>query len=211
MARGKRGDTMLWNAPIWLNEMLVAIIKFLVELFPFIRFISAAGLIYIIICKIKNKRPLIYSIKDKDTLILSGSLLAACIGLFLFYLPQQVIHDDYSFDEISIKIESPSSTSDRITINDKEGLDEFVEMFRGRICRRSIGSGDTMMDSDVVFMDLIVFDNNKPFPLHFIVTQGDLRRYTAGNTDFIYIVEDDEHILSGMVFEYARKYMETGN
>lgn len=195
---------MFWNAPIWLNEMLVSIIKFLVGFFMFTCFISAVGLIYSIICKIKNKRPLVYWIKDKDTLILLGSILAACIGLILFYLPQQVIHDDYGFDEISIEIASPSSRTDRITINDKEGLAEFKEMFRGHTCRRSLDSGDTMMYSDVVFIDLTVFDNGKAFPLHFIITQGNLKKYTAANTDFIYIIEDDEHILSGMLFEYAK-------
>jgi hypothetical protein len=122
-------------------------------------------------------------------------------------MPQQVIHDDYSFDEISMKIVAPSSESNRITINDKEGLNEFKEMFRGHICTRSDDSGSTTLYSETVFMDLTVFENNKAFPLHFIVTQGNVRRYTAGNTDFIYIVEDDEHILSGKVFEYARKYI----
>lgn len=60
-------------------------------------------------------------------------------------------------------------------------------------------------------MDLTVFDNDKAFPLHFVVTKGSLKRYTAANTDFIYIIEDDEHILSDMVLEYARKYVEKVN
>jgi len=202
---------MFWNAPIWLNEMLVSIIKFFVGLLPFVRFIAAVGLVYIIIRKIKNKRPLIYSIKDKDTLILSGSLLAACVGLILFYMPQQVIHDNYSYDEISVQIESLSSRSDRITISDRKGLDEFKEIFNGRICRRSLDSGDTMMHSDIVFMDLTVFDNKRHFPLHFIITQGNLRRYTAGNTGFIYIIEDDEHILSDRIFKYVGNYIQKEN
>ena len=75
--------------------MLVSIIKFLVGFFMFKCFISIAGSIYSIICRIKNKIPLVYWIKDKNTLILLGSFLAACIGLILFYLPQQVIHDEY--------------------------------------------------------------------------------------------------------------------
>lgn len=202
---------MLWNAPIWINEMLVAIIKFFVGLLPFVRFIAAVGLVYIIIRKIKNKRPLMYSIKDKDTLILSGSLLAACIGLIIFYMPQQVIHDNYSFDKISIQIESASSTSDRITISNKKELEEFKEMFRGHICRRSLDSGDTMMNADIVFIDLVVFDNNKASMLHFTITQDRLIRYTAGNTDFIYIIEDDEHILSDRIFKYVGNYIQTEN
>jgi hypothetical protein len=126
---------MLWNAPIWLNEMLVDIVKFSVGLFIAAGFISTIGLIYDIIYKIKNKRRKTCVSKDTGTLILLGSLLVSCIGLILYYLPQPVIHDDYSFDEISIRIVTPSSETGRITINDKEGLDEFKELFRGNICR----------------------------------------------------------------------------
>lgn len=199
---------MLWNAPVWLNEMLVELIKFLVELSKYICFVSAAVLIYVIIRKIRNKRLLIHSIKDKGTLILSGSLLAALIGLMLFYLPQPVIHDNYSFDSISVQIIEPSSETDRVTINDKTGLDEFREMFRGRICRRSTYSGPAPLYSETVLIDLTASVDDKVFPLHFIITQGGCTRYTAANTDFFYKVEDDENILPGMVLEYARKYTE---
>ncbi|HYF81952.1 MAG TPA: hypothetical protein VEB00_02845 [Clostridia bacterium] len=199
---------MLWNAPIWLNEMLVAVIKFLVELLPFICIISAGGLIYSIICILRNKGSLRYSIKDKKILFPLGGLLVSCIGLILFYLPQQVMHDSYSFDEISIRIHGSSSESERITIRDKEELEEFKRIFSGQICSRSLDSGSTIIDSDTVYVDFTVFDIDKVFPIHFIVSQGNLRRYTAANTDFIYTVKDDEHILADKVFRYAEKHIE---
>jgi hypothetical protein len=206
---------MLWNAPIWLNEMLVDIIKFSVGLFIAAGFISTIGLvykaIYKIIYKIKNKRRMTCFSKDILTLILLGSLLVSCIGLILFYMPQQVLPDEYNFDEISIRIITPSSETDRITIKDKEGLDEFRELFRGSICRRSDDLGRTTLYLETVcFIDLTVFDRGRVSPLHFVVTQGKLRRYTAGNTDFIYIIEDDEHLLASRVFNYAHKYAEVG-
>jgi hypothetical protein len=199
---------MFRSAPIWLNEMLVSVIKFFVGLFPFICVISAATLIYIIIREIKNKRVLSYNIKKRDILILLGCFFAACIGLFLFYMPQAVIPGNFTFDEISILIESPALRQERITVSDKEGVNVFKEMFRGFKCRRSFDSGRTTINSEVVFIDLTVFDGYKRFPLHFIASQQGLRRYTAGNTDFIYIIEDDENILLDRVFEYARKYAE---
>lgn len=202
---------MLWNAPIWLNEMLVSIIKFVMEVFPVICIAAPIALVYRIIRKIRGKRSFFSAIRDMDVLILAGSFLVTCISLILFNLPQPVIHDSYSFDEISVRKVSANSESARITLKNQKALDEFRKLFNGISCRRSMDSGSTQIDSDTVFMDLHVFDNKKSFPLHFIVTKDRIRRYTAGNTDFIYVVKDDREILPDKVFEYAEKFMEAGN
>lgn len=115
----------------------------------------------------------------------------------------------YNFDEISITTITGSSVkSDRITIKDKERLNEFKDIFRGYLCKRSLES-DSIIKSDmnVAFIDLVIVDNNRASPLHFIIRKDYMKRYTASNTDFIYVIQDDENQLAEKVFDFVNKYV----
>jgi acetylornithine/N-succinyldiaminopimelate aminotransferase len=59
----------------------------------------------------------------------------------------------------------------------------------------------------VVFIDLVIIDNNRASPLHFIIRKDYMKRYTASNTDFIYVIQDDENQLAGKVFDFVNKYV----
>ncbi len=203
---------MLWGAPIWLNEIIVTIMKFVVGVLIVICFSAPIALAYCIIRKIRDKRRFFSAIKDRDILVMSGALMAACIGLLLFYLPQPVLHDNISFNEISVQKYGTLSESKRIVLKDEEALDEFRELFSGQRCRRSFDSGSTLIDTDTVFIDLVAFEDDKrAFPLHFIVAGDRIRRYNAGNTDFIYVVEDKEKLLPEKIFKYIKIHAEDKN
>ncbi len=207
---------MIRYAPIWLNEWLVNIIKLLVYC-AFVVFVVMAiwflyKLIIFMIEMRKEKKILIEFFKEKKIIfILCGFLLASFV-LVLFYMPQQVLPSNYSFDKISMRMVSPSST-ERIEITNREALEEFSNSFSGYICRRSVSSSSqTIFDSEaeVIFFDITVRleEKDRAFPLHFIVKKDNLRRYTAGNTSFIYRINDEEHHLENKLFDYAKRHFQ---
>ena len=98
----------------------------------------------------------------------------------------------------------------RIEISDNEDLEEFFNIFRGYTCRRVINfSSLTSLDSDSIFIDLVVHDSqkNRVYPFHFIITKDYLIRYSAANTSFFYRIKDPEHKLANEIFDYVNRHL----
>jgi hypothetical protein len=197
---------MLWHGPIWLNETLVSIIKLLVGIFTCINIISPVVISWSFIYIIRRKIKLIEFIKDTKTLMLLACFTVSVVGVIVFYYPQDVLPDKYDFIEIQISDENRFATENSLTITDKKALNEFRNILLGYKCRRSYDTGETALDSEVIFIDTIVRVGDKTTPLHFIFEQGQQRRYTGGNVDFIYVVENEDNNLYNKIHEYVSKY-----
>lgn len=211
---------MLWNAPIWLNEILDKYIKLSVEVLTFIFCIAVIGMVLnvinLLIYERKESKKLIDFFKGKYILLILWGLLisgvGSGIGLVLFYTPQQVIPDAYELDSMTIQIitESTWSNRERVTITDKDTIDKFRDIFTGQICRRSFDSTETTLNNEdeaFILIDFIAFDKDRAIPFNFIVKQNYVRRYTSANTDLIYVIEDREHLLAEKIFDYANRYV----
>ena len=205
---------MIWFAPIWFNELLVNAIKLLVGFSLCLFFITATWLIFhltkFLITLIKENKLTMLLKEKQNLLILSGSLFALFV-LILFYFPQEVIPEKYSIKDISIQFRTASETSERIEIFDRKAIDEFSSIIQGYKCTRTIDlSSQASIDSEVVYIDLTIHESqtNRVFPLHFEVKAGNLIRYTAGNTSFIYRIKDSEHQLENKIFDYAKKHLQ---
>lgn len=198
---------MLWNAPIWFNEILVSCTKFIIGILQFFLFIGCFCLLYsfvkFLIHKRKDKRKVIDFIKSRNTLVMLSAIAVSCIALKLFYLPQEVMPDKYIFKEIWIAANS-SLNADPIIIKDEEKLKEFKDIFRGYLCKRSISS-DYNIDGDpsTDFIDLSVGYNNRFTPLHFIINREHQYRYTGANVDFFYEIQGDKQQLAEKVFDFV--------
>lgn len=203
------GGIMLWNAPIWLNETLVNIIKFIIGVLPIFICIGSFCILYsfikFLIYKRKYKRKVINFIKSPSALVVFSCIAASSIALRLFYFPQEVMPEKYNFSEIWITtITRSSGKSDPIIIKDKEKLNELKDIFRGYLCKRSIVS-DLMIDSDsnTVLIDLAVVYDNRFTPLHFIINKKYQYRYTGANVDFLYEIQGDKQQLAEKVFDFV--------
>jgi hypothetical protein len=160
--------------------------------------------------KRKSGKKLLDFLKDRSIIFGIYCLLVSAAGIALFYAPKSVIPDNYSINDISVNILSSRYSMDRVTINDKDKVNEFKSIFLGQKCRRSYDTGYTTIsdDNDIAIMiDFLANGNEKFTTYHFIVKDNNIRCYTSGNTDFIYEIEDDRHILSQKVFNYVNKYV----
>lgn len=200
---------MLWNAPIWLNELLLKFITFIIWILILTVTVSIIALTRIAIYKIKAVFKPDTPTPQTNTIVVLACLLVSCIGLILFYYPQPVIPDDYNFASLELVFANAHPTHDRVTITDKKALDEFRSLFDGYVCRRSLmAEGGAGNYSYTVFVHSFVRDGNRSSPLHFTIRPGQMERYIGGNVDFLYVIEGDEDTLVRRVFEYAEKMIE---
>jgi hypothetical protein len=205
---------MLQNVPIWLNEMLVGFFKFIAGVLTFVScivpIILLVSFIVFLVHKKEEGKKLSSFFKSKLFLSSICVLLVTGIGLIIFYAPYKVIPDVYEIDSMTIKVvnDSVGFSGDNITINDKDKINEFRKIFSGQICRRSFDSGGTTLDGkddSFILIDFVASEKSKSTLQHFIV-KNNIRRYTAWNTDFIYMVEDKNHQLSQKVFDFVDRY-----
>lgn len=200
---------MLWNVPIWLNELLLKFITFMIWILILTVSVSIIALIRITISRVKAVCKSDTFSPQANIKIILACFLVSCIGLTLFYYPQPVIPDDYNLVSLELVFANPHPTHDIVTITDKKALDEFKSLFDGYVCRRSIAAeGNARNYSYAVFIHSFARKGDKSSPLHFTIRHEQLQRYTGGNVDFLYVIEGDEDILVRRVFEYAAKMIE---
>jgi len=203
---------MIWGAPIWFNELLVKITKLLVVFASLVFIVTAIWIIYSL-AKLrlgirKEEKGLLNYHKERKVLL--SSFLLSGIVLVLFYMPQDVMPEKYSFDKISIEKITPSETIGRIEITAREDLDEFSDLFRGYKCRRVVNSVyHISSDSKPIFIDLVAYESqsDRVYPLHFVITEDNLLRYSAANTSFFYKIKDPEHELENKIHNYVQKHI----
>jgi hypothetical protein len=127
---------------------------------------------------------------SKAIVFLILSLLVSFAILITFNYPQQVIPDKYTFDSFTI------NRSGGVAIRDKEKLEELKQILNEYTCKRSLNEGIEYQLSEVIEMNVILLDNKDHVQtMHIIIADKQHMRYTGGNTDFFYIIEDNEQEL----------------
>jgi hypothetical protein len=197
---------MVWGAPIWFNEFIVNTIKLCINmLYLYIPIVS----IYVVykcitfIIKLIRTRNKDFTHKfDKATIFLTFTILLSIALLVTFFNPQQVIPDQCTFDSFTI-IEA--NRSERISISNDEKLAELRKILNEYTCKRSLGEGITYGRGEAIEIDTTVFnESGRVEPMHIIISNNGHMRYSAGNTDFFYIIEDKEKVLRSKIISFIR-------
>lgn len=195
---------MIWGAPIWLNELIVDIIKLGVNLLfyyiPIVVIYLAYKCIIAIIKQLKSNRKK-YTVEfHKSNIFLIFSILLSIILLVVFYYPQHVIPDKFSFDSFTI---SAANKSERISISGEGKLRELKKILNEYKCKRSLNRDITYQQHEAIEIDIIVSDGNgRGEPMHIVIDDKQHMRYSAGNTDFIYVINDNDNILKSRMINF---------
>jgi len=202
---------MIWNAPVELNVLIVNLIKITIYIFIFLFTISLIAIIDMLIYYIKNKsEPGIFIIK-KYIKVLSIGIFLPSIFLLLFYKAHPVFPNNYIFNKITLEYVSTNDIEgERITITDEKALVEFRKIFEGYCCRRTLLSRNNTTNTYKIYCDFLVNNGDKSSPIHFIFTQDEIIRYIGANTNFFYIIKDDQFLLANRIIDYFNKYYKEG-
>jgi hypothetical protein len=192
---------MIWGAPIWVNEFIVYFIKLVINmiyLYIPVLVIYLAYKMFVFIAKwIKNKENVCSMGASKAIVFLIFSLLVSFAILITFNYSQQVIPDKYTFDSFTI------NRSGGIAIRDKEKLVELKKILNEYTCKRSLDEGIEYQLSEVIELNVILLDNKDHVQtMHIIIADKQHMRYTGGNTDFFYIIEDNDQELHTKMMQF---------
>lgn len=195
---------MIWGAPIWLNELIIYIIKLGINLLFYYISIVFIYLVYkciIDITKQIKSSGKKFTIKfNKSNIFLIFSILISIILLVVFYYPQHVIPDKFSLNSITIRA---ANKPERISISSEEKLNELKIILNEYECKRSLNRGITYEQQEAVEIDIIVSDSNgRGEPMHIVITDKQHMRYSAGNTDFIYAINDSDNTLKSRMINF---------
>jgi hypothetical protein len=195
---------MIWGAPIWFNEFIVNAIKLCINmLYLYIPIVS----IYVVykyitfIIKLIRTRDKDFTFKfDKATIFLTFTILLSIALLVTFFNPQQVIPDQYTFDSFTV---IDANRSERISISNDEKLAQLRKILNEYTCKRSLGEGITYGRGEAIEIDTTVFnESGRVEPMHIVISNNGHMRYSAGNTDFFYVIEDKEKVLRSKIISF---------
>jgi hypothetical protein len=212
---------VLCNAPIWLNELLLNAIKICINLLYLTMFIAAIYFVYsyvsFLINKKKKKEKFRNIIKRKSNIVIFIITLVSFGIVAAFNSPQKLMPNDYDFSSITIHAKTNGTdifskingivTSYDKTIENTEKLTELRTLLNEYNCRRSWGDGSIYAGSEknigMVEIYTAVSNHNGNFsPLKFVITENSFIRYTSGNIDFVYEIEDKNNALKSKIIAY---------
>jgi hypothetical protein len=190
---------IIGGTSIWLNEFVLGTAKTgIYMLFYYIPIVAIYLICKCIIAVTKRikSREKDFTIKfNKSTIFLIFSIFLSIMLLKAFYYPQLVIPDKYSFDSFSIQ---------RVSINDEGKQEELRSILNDYKCKRSLTNGISYNQLKPIEIDITVFDyNGNAQPMHIVIEDKQHMRYSSGNTDFFYIIEDKDNTLRTRIIKFA--------
>jgi hypothetical protein len=198
---------MIWNAPIWVNQLLLNGIMFAVYITVIICVVTPLIIIYIVIEELISKKTFKGIFKGKYLATLIGSLAISAVILVIFYLPLPIVQDEYEFSSLWISEYKDGINKESVSVDDEKVLTEFITLLKHYNCRRSFDSGAITDMTDTILLSTTIFKNELVSPLHFVVQDGRCLVYTAGNTDFIYLIEDKKKMLDDQIMAMLNRYV----
>ena len=195
---------MIWGAPIWLNKLIVDIIN--LGIYLFLCYIPIAAIYLFYKCIIAITKQIKSSGKEfiikfnKRTIFFIFSMLLSIMLLVIFYYPQHVIPDKFSFNSFTIHA---ANKPERISISSEEKLSELKKILNEYKCKRSLNRNITYEQHEAIEIDTIVLNSNGRIePMHIVIADKQHIRYSAGNTDFIYIINDKDNMLKSKIIGF---------
>lgn len=196
---------MIWNAPIWLNEGLLSIIMFAVNIAVIICVVLPLIIFYIVIEELISKKSFKSLLKGKYLVTLIGSLVISIVILVVFYLPQSLVQEDYEFSPLWVSEYKDGLDIGPITIEDEKIITEFIALLKTYKCHRSFDSGEITNVTEALLISTTVFKKDLVSPLFFTIQDGRCLVYTGGNVDFVYVIEDKNKLLDDQLFALLKK------
>lgn len=197
---------MIWNVPIWVNQVLLNIIMFAVNSAVIVCVVTPLIIIFIVVEELINKKTFKGLFKGKYLATLMGSLAVSAVILVIFYLPQPIVQEKYEFSSLWLSEYKDGINKENVSIEDEKALTEFISLLKTYKCRRSFDSGAITDMTDTILLNTTIFKDELVSPLHFIIQDSRCLIYTAGNTDFIYLIEDKNRLLDDQIFALLKKY-----
>ena len=138
-------------------------------------------------------------------------LVISITTVFMFFYPRDIVPNNYSFDKIKITlVENSMGNKKELVIEEKKVLDELSSIFRDYKSVRSFEGGRIHINGKVAFIDMLIFNDKKQKValLHLVIKENKQRVYTAGNTDFIYIIRNKDGMFDDRVFDFVDRCYE---
>jgi hypothetical protein len=196
---------MIWNSPIWLNELLVNSIKFIVVLSMISLPCSLLYSFYLIYYKIIKKDELIGTIGKKTIAAIISIIVLSSITMLIFYLPKQVFPKHYDFNGFYIQIATPQNRGQRQYTSSETDKQKLIEILKDYKCRRSLKVGSSTVENRELYIDIHIFNGKKSSPYHMIINKDTQRVYSSGNIDFMYVIDNHDGMLAAKLFEFIDK------
>lgn len=197
---------MIWNAPIWVKQVLLNIVMFAVNIAVIVCVVTPVILIYIVIEELIRKKSFTDFFKGRYLATLMGSLAVSAVILVIFYLPQPIVQEEYEFSSLWISEYKDGLNKEFVSVEDERVLTEFITLLKTYNCRRSFDSGAITDMTDTIRLSTTIFKDELVSPLHFIIQDGRCLVYTAGNTDFICLIEDKKKLLDDQIMAMLNRY-----
>lgn len=196
---------MIWNAPIWLNKLLVKGINILISLSILFCVIFIIYLLRGLYYKFKSRGKFNEYFTKKTLIIYLCGLVMSINWIVIFYYPKEVLPNHYNFDKVSISVINNSiSNKKELVITDENNLDELKNILRKYKCVRSFDTGNTTgNDGEIVFIRMNIESKGRESLLNVIIKKDYQRVYTMSNIDFIYVISNKDGMLDNKIFDFV--------